>query len=58
MEFENEKKQKVPRKEVTNLFSYEDMLKQIILKKGIGRLALKNLQEETLKKIYVVPTVN
>ncbi len=44
--------------DVTILFTYEDFLKQLIFNKGIGRLTLDHLRNETLKKIYVVPTAN
>ncbi len=44
--------------ELTELFRYEDFLKQLIFNKGIGKLELNTLRNETLKKIYVVPTEN
>ena len=44
--------------EVTILFMYEDFLKQVLLEKKVGRLTLNHLRNETLKKIYVVPTGN
>ena len=48
----------VNEKEITTLFNYEDFLKQLIFDKDIGHLALNLLKNETLKKIYVVPTAN
>ena len=39
--------------EVKTLFSYEDFLKETILKGHAGKLALKHLKEDTYKKIYV-----
>ena len=58
MKFENEKGEIMQEREIVNLFNYETLLKETILKNGIGQNALKLLKENTLKKVYVVPSTN
>ena len=58
MKFENERGKEVPESEIANLFRYETFLKETISKRDVGRLALKDLRQNTFKKIYVVPTAN
>ncbi len=48
----------VSESEVTNLFRYEDFLKEFILKNGVGQIALDHLKNVTLKKVYIVPSAN
>ena len=56
MKFKDSNNKEIKEEDITRLFVYEDFLKKIIFDKGIGRLTLDNLRNETFKKIYVVPT--
>ncbi len=56
--FIDERNRTMSESEITNLFRYEDFLKETILKSGVGQIALNTLRNSTFKKIYVVPTAN
>ena len=58
MKFKDLNNKEIKEEDITRLFVYEDFLKKIIFEKDVGHLSLNVLRNETLKKIYVVPTGN
>lgn len=58
MQFADEKGKRMYEYEVTDIFNYEDKLKQTVLEKNIGHKVLEKIQNDTYKKIYVVPAAN
>lgn len=57
MQFVDENNKELTEDEVTNIFRYEDFLKETIYKKNIGKILIENF-EDKYKKIYVVPATN
>lgn len=57
MQFVDENNKEISQDEVTDIFRYEDFLKEIVVFKNLGKILLENF-EDKYKKIYVVPATN
>ena len=57
MQFVDENNKEISQDEVTDIFRYEDFLKETVVFKNLGKILLENF-EEKYKKIYVVPAGN